>query len=81
MPDATDRIWSQGIGFTGRGWQSFDYAYQVSPFILAGAYDPVVCTNKPASMAIITHEYMHGLALIDVYDQDSDEVTSRDQNF
>jgi bacillopeptidase F (M6 metalloprotease family) len=74
VPPATDRIWSQGIGFTAGGWNSIDFAYTVSPFILAGAYDPVVCDNKPANMGVIAHEYMHGFGLIDVYDQDKDEA-------
>jgi M6 family metalloprotease-like protein len=73
VPPAKDRIWSQGIGFTARGWQSIDFDYQVSPFVIAGAYDPAVCESKPTNMAIIAHEYMHGLGVVDVYDQDRDE--------
>jgi M6 family metalloprotease-like protein len=70
---ARDRIWSQGIASTVNGWNSADYAYTVSPFVLAGAFDPEVCSNNPANMGVITHEYMHGFDLPDLYDQDKDD--------
>lgn len=69
-----DRIWSQGTLLTTDGWQSPDFAYTVSHYVLAGAFDPGFCEGKPANMAIFTHEYMHGFGLIDLYDQDIDEA-------
>ena len=73
MNKQEDRIWSQGTPASPGGWNSPDYAYAVTTYVTAGAFDPNLCSGKPANMGIITHEYMHGFGLFDLYDQDLDE--------
>lgn len=69
----SNRTWSQGYHFTAKGWDAPDHTYTVSHFMIAGAWDPPVCSGQPASMAVITHEYLHQFGLADLYDQDKDE--------
>jgi M6 family metalloprotease-like protein len=69
-----DRLWSRGLPASLYGWQSPDGFYSVSNYAYAGAFDPPFCEFKPANMGILTHEFMHGFNLIDLYDQDVDEA-------
>jgi M6 family metalloprotease-like protein len=75
IPSEKDRVWSKGYPAALSGWQSPDYLYTVSNYAFAGALDPPFCAFKPANMGVLTHEYMHGFGLIDLYDQDADEET------
>lgn len=71
--DSKDRIWSQGIAATANGWLSADTAYSVSTYALIGAFNGGLCEGNPVEMGLISHEYMHGFGLIDLYDRDEAE--------
>lgn len=73
-----NRIWSQGTASSPEGWLSKDY-YQVNGHAIASALgepkcDGAAATAKSAAMGVITHEYLHGFGLLDMYDQDRDDA-------
>ena len=70
-----NRIWSQGFTSTAFGWRSSDYSYSVSNYMLVGAFTEGFCDGNPVEMGVIVHEYMLGLGLRDLYDQDAKEET------
>lgn len=59
-----DRIWSQGVAITARGWTSSDGQYRASTFMVAGSFDPPLCDGAFTSIGVIVHEFMHGFRLI-----------------
>jgi M6 family metalloprotease-like protein len=69
-----DRIWSQGSAANnGDGIKLQSGNFLVGGYTIGSSMGARVCTPDPAGIGIITHEYLHGFKLVDLYDQDSDE--------
>ena len=72
--ESPDRIWSQGSAANnGDGIKLESGNFVVGGYTIGSSMGARVCTPDPAKLGIITHEYLHGFKLVDLYDQDSDE--------
>jgi M6 family metalloprotease-like protein len=69
-----DRIWSQGSAANnGDGIKLQSGNFNVGGYTIGSSMGARVCTKEPAKLGIITHEYLHGFKLVDLYDQDIDD--------
>jgi M6 family metalloprotease-like protein len=69
-----DRIWSQGSAANnGEGIKLQSGNFQVGGYTIGSSMGARICTKEAAKLGVITHEYLHGFKLVDLYDQDSDE--------
>lgn len=67
-----DRIWSQGAGgSSSAGWES-KKGFRIAGASIASAWRTPVCEPNYADMGVITHEFLHGFRLLDMYDDDKD---------
>jgi immune inhibitor A len=71
-PDPADRIWSQGTSGINGGWVG-SQGIGVGGYVISGSWTQPLCTPTKTTMAIGTHEYMHGFGMNDLYDQGWDD--------
>jgi M6 family metalloprotease-like protein len=64
-----NRIWSQGYNGMNAPVSVNGGQMTMGGFVVGAAFDRV-CLTDPNPMGILTHEFMHGFALLDLYDQD-----------
>jgi len=72
-PQPENRVWSHGSSGSANGWFSPDYSFSVSNFLLASGFHEPVCGDEPVQLGVLAHEFMHGFALLDLYDLDDEE--------
>lgn len=65
--DYSQRIWSHAFASSFNSWTSRSGAYSVGAYVVSSAYRDV-CGSEPARIGTITHEMMHTLGLVDLYD-------------
>ena len=63
---SNDRIWSHAFSQAGQ-WASSNGSYTVRGYMVASSLD-LLCDANPAKMGVMTHEYLHTMYLIDLYD-------------
>ena len=63
---SNDRIWSHAFSDAGK-WTSSNGAYTLRGYMIASSLD-LLCDANPAKMGVMTHEYLHTMYLIDLYD-------------
>jgi M6 family metalloprotease-like protein len=72
MNSVANRIWSAGTANIGEPWVGRQNI-QLLSWALTSAFDSPLCSNVPAKMGQIVHEYIHGWDVPDLYDQDDTE--------
>jgi M6 family metalloprotease-like protein len=75
LNDANHRIWSQGFPNVADEWTSSEKSGSIifNNFAIASAFTTELCKGIYNKMGIIVHEYLHGIGLPDLYDQDLDD--------
>jgi M6 family metalloprotease-like protein len=64
-----NRIWSQGTNGVNQPLTVNKGTMQIGGYVVSAALDRV-CINGLNPMGVLTHEYLHGFRLRDLYDQD-----------
>jgi M6 family metalloprotease-like protein len=63
----SQRIWSHAYADSANTWWSKDYSYRLGGYVVSSAYRDT-CGFEPARIGTMTHEFMHTLGLVDLYD-------------
>jgi M6 family metalloprotease-like protein len=73
-PPIEDMIWSQGSPSSPPGGYVTKSGIAVAGYTISSAWTFGICANTPTTMAVASHEYIHGFDVKDVYDTDSNEA-------
>ncbi|CAB9506586.1 Immune inhibitor A peptidase M6 [Seminavis robusta] len=65
--DYSNRIWSHAFADSLNSWYSRSGLYRVGGYMIASAYRDT-CKFEPARIGTMTHEFLHTLGLVDLYD-------------
>ena len=49
---AEERIWSQGVASTANGWQTPDFSYRASGYMIISAFKEKYCDPQPVELGI-----------------------------